>query len=447
MKKLSALVVPLAFAVVSLAPAGASAQDCDVSITVDHGCIAESNGWAALGDVTGATNPISILWSTGETVQFIHGLPSGDHWVMVTDAEGCWDKVEFTVDCEKECEVEVMVEWGCIAESNGWAAVEGVTGATNPISILWSTGETTQFISGLPSGDHWVMVTDAEGCWDKEEFSVDCEKDEEPCELRTQTQGGWGAPAAGNNPGVYRDQHFAAAFPEGLVIGCTNTLTLTTAQAVRNFLPSGGPPQQLNSSMVNPNNYGNVLAGQLVALTLSVGFDVHDPDFGTGGLLADAVINNGTFAGWTVQQLLDEANDFIGGCGSSYSASQLNGGLSMVNENFVDGTTNNGNLDCAPIGGTRMLMVEEGSLATQLYPVPANDVLNIDLLSTANSVLEIQLMDATGRIVMVHGNEAFQAGEQRTIRLNVGQLNNGTYLVAMIRNGELMRTERVIIAR
>ncbi|MEE9461087.1 MAG: hypothetical protein V3V53_04610, partial [Bacteroidales bacterium] len=36
---------------------------------------------------------------------------------------------------------------------------------------------------------------------------------------RTQTPGGWGAKAAGNNPGTYRDLNFDNAFPNGLVVG------------------------------------------------------------------------------------------------------------------------------------------------------------------------------------------------------------------------------------
>src|SRR5215510_9913562 len=39
-------------------------------------------------------------------------------------------------------------------------------------------------------------------------------------QFRTQTQGGWGAPPAGNNPGAYLHAHFATAFPTGLTIGC-----------------------------------------------------------------------------------------------------------------------------------------------------------------------------------------------------------------------------------
>jgi hypothetical protein len=40
------------------------------------------------------------------------------------------------------------------------------------------------------------------------------------------------------------------------------------------------------------------------------------------------------------------ANDVLGGCSSAYSASDINATASAINENFVDGTVNNGFLIC-----------------------------------------------------------------------------------------------------
>src|ERR1043165_4191897 len=53
--------------------------------------------------------------------------------------------------------------------------------------------------------------------------------------LRTQTQGGWGASPAGNNPGTYLHAHFNATFSGGLTLGCYPNnyyIKLTSAQAV-----------------------------------------------------------------------------------------------------------------------------------------------------------------------------------------------------------------------
>ena len=90
-----------------------------------------------------------------------------------------------------------------------------------------------------------------------------------------------------------------------------------------------------------------VLAGNLLAVELALGFDVYDPNFGaSAGYLGDLVINQGDFQGWTVSELVALANDALGGCNSNYSLSAINDALSSISNNFVDGTGNQGFLDC-----------------------------------------------------------------------------------------------------
>jgi hypothetical protein len=114
---------------------------------------------------------------------------------------------------------------------------------------------------------------------------------------RTQTPGGWGSKARGNNPGAYRDAHFNQAFPNGLVVGCEiNTLTLTTSQAVEIFLPCGGTAAAITQDYTNPGCISNVFAGHLVAATLSVYFDLNDEGFSQAeGNLGDLEIAYGPF--------------------------------------------------------------------------------------------------------------------------------------------------------
>lgn len=172
---------------------------------------------------------------------------------------------------------------------------------------------------------------------------------------RTQTQGGWGAPPNGSNPGAYlaaavngASSRFAAEYPTGLTIGCTNTLTLTSPAAVEAFLPSGGPARALTTSLVDPGGaYNNVLAGQLVAATLNADIDGLDPEFGDSELLVrNLEIVDGSFAGHLVGELLIEANRVLGGCSSPWSARTLTTALDRFNTSFHDGTSTTGYLSC-----------------------------------------------------------------------------------------------------
>lgn len=187
--------------------------------------------------------------------------------------------------------------------------------------------------------------------------------------FRTQTQGGWGSCPSGNNPGMYLRNNFAVAFPNGIEIGCTNKYRFTSALAVQNFLPSGGTAKALPTGVrVNPTGslFANVFAGQVLALTISVGMDNAIPSFGSSSLnLKDLKIRTGTFAGWTIQMLLDEANKKLGGCASSYSFSSLNDAVARVNESYVDGRASGSFLGCpdpTPPPCTLSAILQQGSV-------------------------------------------------------------------------------------
>ncbi|MCO5170139.1 MAG: hypothetical protein M9894_27715 [Planctomycetes bacterium] len=161
--------------------------------------------------------------------------------------------------------------------------------------------------------------------------------------FRTQTQGGWGTSASGNNPGAYRDANFPAAFPNGLTVGhpAGNTATFSSAAAIEAFLPAGGAAAPLARSHVDPlTTEAGVLAGQVVALTLSLGFDRVDPDFSRDpAALASLVVADPTSpcVGMTVQQVLDEANLVLAGLPARLTPSEATDAVAAVNENFVDG--------------------------------------------------------------------------------------------------------------
>lgn len=184
---------------------------------------------------------------------------------------------------------------------------------------------------------------------------------------RTQTQGGWGSQARGNNAGALRDTLFDSVFTNGLVIGSANghTVVFTNSLSVQCFLPMGGTPQALSADDFDPALSGgncvvpqieyNVLAGQVLALTLNMEIDTH----------CNEPTNNCQFAGsdgdspvqlgellvveptsicfsMNVRQILDLANDVLSGTNGTYMPAAINTCLSKINENFVDGTINEG---------------------------------------------------------------------------------------------------------
>jgi len=169
-------------------------------------------------------------------------------------------------------------------------------------------------------------------------------------QLRTYTQGGWGASPAGNNPGTYLHANFQSAFGDFLTVGCYPGkfyVKLTSAQAVTNLLPTGGPAAALTAVYTDPASLKNVLVGQLVALKLSIGFDYTDANFGQSPVaLGDMIIASGPFKGNKVIDFLSIGEEVLGGCSKDFTPQQIVETATSINENYDNGTTDNGFLTC-----------------------------------------------------------------------------------------------------
>jgi hypothetical protein len=165
-----------------------------------------------------------------------------------------------------------------------------------------------------------------------------------PCSFRTQTQGGWGATPSGSNPAAFLAANFSSVFGSaGVTIGGSRKLTFTSAAAVSVFLPAGGTAGALSASGQNvATSSAGVFAGQVLALKLSVAFS-NAGKTQTG--LAALKVKSGALAGKTVAEVLAIAETLLGGGSvSGMSISTLNTVVDAINNNFVDGTKNDGYL-------------------------------------------------------------------------------------------------------
>ncbi len=333
----------------------------------------------------------------------------------------------------------------CGEAANG-AVTMTASGGVEPYTYYWNGNVSSATVDGLSAGTYDYWVEDQVKCWFKGSLDLVCEE-EENCVFRTQTQGGWGATPNGNNPAMYLQNHWAACFPNGITVGCASnhTLTLTSSTAVKNFLPSGSTAGMLPSDKVNPGGtYSNVLAGQLVAAVINITVDACDPDFSEAtGWSGDLSYAGGDFAGMSVAEVIDAANQFIGGCGGSYTAVQFNEALTLFNENYTGGTIDNGHFLCEKKGDKKMM--GEATSEVAAYPNPSSDVftLQVDLLNAGSGTLFVH--DVTGRVVLQQAVVASEAGSRRLL-VNVADLSNGTYTVALVYNGRVI-TSRIAVSK
>ncbi|MEP5620022.1 MAG: Ig-like domain-containing protein, partial [Gilvibacter sp.] len=154
-------------------------------VVTDADCFGAATGAIDLS-VTGGTPPYTYLWSTGATTQDISGIPAGSYDVTVTDADGC-NPINTTGIIVGQPDAAITSS-GVITDvlchgANTGAIDLSVSGGTPDYTYLWSTGATTQDISGLVAGDYDVTITDANGCEATDSFTV--EEPKHPMSLST----------------------------------------------------------------------------------------------------------------------------------------------------------------------------------------------------------------------------------------------------------------------
>ena len=123
-------------------------------------------------EASGGTGPYSYLWSTGTTSSKLDSVVAGDYIVTVTDANGCTLDSVFSIESLDAIEVSgAVVNASCDGSSDGSIDVT-VSGGTAPYSYSWSSGESTEDISGLAEGTYELTVTDVNGCIQIIEFAI-----------------------------------------------------------------------------------------------------------------------------------------------------------------------------------------------------------------------------------------------------------------------------------
>lgn len=276
--------------------------------------------------------------------------------------------------------------------------------------------------------------------------------------IRAESQGSWGAVSNGYDPAAYMNSNFASAFPAStyLTIGCgTRMMRLTTATAVGSFLPTYGSVAMLPSgTLTNPGaSYSNTFAGELIALKLSIRFDEMNSAFSPASvLLKNMVISSGAFAGWTVQQLVNQADQAIGGCSSAYGINALNSALMTINLNYYQGASGNGYLVC-PASGMQVEIagLEEAplpmgrDLELLVFPNPVFDEATMILTGLdENEPLTVALLSLDGRtLATIRENASLEVTELQ-LPISVRGLAPGVYLLQVIQ-GDRSKVGRIVV--
>jgi uncharacterized repeat protein (TIGR01451 family) len=124
-----------------------------------------NNGAGTITTSIGGTGsaPYTYHWSSGQVTQNITGLHQGSYSVTVTASNGCSAIGNGNVYNSSP----IIISISNIPEQcgNGVGSLTAVANSgTAPYTFHWSTGATTQSITGLHQGSYGLTVTDATGC-------------------------------------------------------------------------------------------------------------------------------------------------------------------------------------------------------------------------------------------------------------------------------------------
>jgi hypothetical protein len=321
------------------------------------------------------------------------------------------------------------------------------TGGTTPYTYRWNTGATTATVNNLGVGTYTVTVTDALGCTATASVNVNagiC------AGFTTYTQNQWGSNSNNYEPQRSFIGFFSTYFPSPnyLTIGCNNKLRITRPNELDKFLPSSGPSSPLPSgTLTDPGyNYGNTLAGEVMALTLNVFYDSANASFSAATTyLKDQVVVSGTFANMSVRQVLNEANRYLGGCGSSYTSSQLLNATSSINSNYERGTKDEGYLRCPNSPRLNYFGTQPDNGAMIVYPNPTNGNCKISLTGINYGKADVAIFNLLGEIVFTTQVMVDQPTDFTVdVPLKEKGLAPGLYLVRFVQEGKMQESRLMI---
>ena len=140
---------------------------------IDPSCVTASNGSIELS-IDSPNMPYTIIWDNGETTSTIEDLAVGSYSVTVTDANGCFTTETYVLNA-LEIVLDIIgdvTDVLCYGLSTGSIHVSADQ-SNAPLSYIWSNGETSENLQNLAAGIYTVTVTDANGCFDEKDFTVE----------------------------------------------------------------------------------------------------------------------------------------------------------------------------------------------------------------------------------------------------------------------------------
>jgi len=146
----------------------------DISATTVDATCGSSNGSINLAVTGGGPGTYTYLWSNGATTQDLSNIPAGTYTVTVTSpggpGGGCSDN--FTVVVNNLVDFEITATITDDYCNNGTGSIDQTVVFGSGLTFNWSTGATTEDVSGLVEGTYTCTVDFPSGCTQTYSYDV-----------------------------------------------------------------------------------------------------------------------------------------------------------------------------------------------------------------------------------------------------------------------------------
>jgi len=146
----------------------------DVTIaTTTVSCFGESDGAVDLTIANGQP-PYTYIWSNGDTIEDISGLPAGTYNVTIEDTAGCLRNRTIIVEQPDNINIVYNTTDATPGNNDGTATVVMI-GGTPPFTYQWDdpANQTDSMATSLAPGTYTVIATDDNGCEISKQITVD----------------------------------------------------------------------------------------------------------------------------------------------------------------------------------------------------------------------------------------------------------------------------------
>lgn len=115
--------------------------------------------------VYGGVQPYAYEWSNGASTKDLSRIPAGEYKLTATDANGCVQVVNATINQPSNIEYSVksITHVSCYSDTSGAVDI-AVSGGVGPYLYRWSNGSETQDLEHVKAGKYQVQLKDANGC-------------------------------------------------------------------------------------------------------------------------------------------------------------------------------------------------------------------------------------------------------------------------------------------